>query len=210
MSGAEFAFVIGVLSGTITVVDSVFKIYSSARNNTIPQTFRDAALKIPFFKETLKGVEKRMTECHVTQEHTLDVKDIIQNCKGNVGLLEWKIRQGIPRPYASRISRFITSARAHRDSERVMKLTKGILEDIQLLGQWLAIQPQVETELRESTSTDNSLSSSIPSSYCGDATDFHPVHRTLHIHSRPGERNFISGSGAVYIGSRQIFNSTSH
>ena len=204
MSGAEFAFVMGILSGTITVVDSIVRIYISAKRNRMPQAFRDAALKIPFFQETLKAMEHQLVEYHISRGGiTSDVKGILQHCKANVEDLEVKFRRSIPQPCASRIRRIIMSARAHRDGEQVAKLTKWILDDIQLLGQRLAIQTQLRTEL---TSAVSSLSSSSPTSCSDVCTSYRQAHRYPHAHSTSGDQNLVFGSGVLYVGCNQIFN----
>ena len=202
MSGAELAFVIGVISGTITIVESIVDICGRSRNQDFPEAFCDQAQKLPFIRETLIEIEKRLSGCSQNESSIDALQQIVQSCHKKLSLLETIFSRNIPEPNASRIGRLVMSVRARRQGSRATQLTKDVLDDVQLLAHRLAAQAVTERQVPETEAIIISTSSTTD-------TRLRSIHRGCgrqNTHSISGDQNISLGAGTLYIAEHQIFN----
>ena len=211
MSGTEFSLIVGLVSGTITIVDSIVKICSQARKGGLPNGFRDIAQKLPLIRETLRVVEERLTDDIPTDLPRGAIEEFAQDCKNKVTHLELVCSKCISEPCTSRLDRLVTSAKAHLQSAKVVSLTKDLLEHVQLLAQLLAIQEPSRKQIQEIETAIKKLSpraysTGLQHNAAGNYTRIvHLGRGTQNIHSSSGDQNVILGSGIQYIGHEQLF-----
>ncbi len=135
MSGAEFSFVIGLVSGTITVLDTLVKAFKAAQHGCAPEAFGEVTERLSLVQETLRAVERRMAESGPDDEPDTNLRPVIQSCRTKVGKLQVILDKSVPQPSASTARRCIVALRAHSRAQSVGKLARAVLEDMQLIAQ---------------------------------------------------------------------------
>ncbi|MCJ1334539.1 hypothetical protein MMC10_011251 [Thelotrema lepadinum] len=211
MSGMEFPLVIGIISGTATIIDSIVKICSEARKGTLSKTFRNTAQRLSLIRETLRVIEKRVTDDVSTDVSSGAIEEFVRDCKDKVDHLELACEKCIPEASASRLDRLLASTRAHAQSAKVVSLTKELLENVQLLVQRLAIHEPPRNQLQDiETAIETLQSQAWSTGLQHKAAGIHT--RTVHygygsqnVHNNPGDQNIVLGTGAQYVGHTQVF-----
>ena len=204
MSGAEVVAAIGIVSGIITIVDSIIKVCNSTKAGNLPPSFRGMARKLPLVQETLRAVEKRLTEHHHDKQTFTSIADVLHNCESDISILDSIFKQSIPQQNTSKLNRIRSIARPHGQRDRVAALAKGMLEDVQLLTQRLTVQEAAAKHIQDVSARAKGRSNGeeTANSYY---TISHYGSGYQNIHSGSEKQNLVLGSVAQYNRNNQVF-----
>ena len=134
MSGAEACLVIGLISGIITVLDTVAKVSNAVKDESgLPVSFREIDQRLPLIQDILRTAEERLTGCPPDEKSCKALTVPLDGCKKKAVQLE-NIFQKAIRPNSSRLGAYHTAMLTVGNGNKVLVLMKGILEDIQLLA----------------------------------------------------------------------------
>jgi hypothetical protein len=87
MSGAEAAFVVGLISGVISIIEATKTVYDAAKDaKGQPEVFRQAAARLPLVIEILHSAEERAQALHETAQEALE--PILESCKAKAETLK--------------------------------------------------------------------------------------------------------------------------
>lgn len=135
MSGAEAGLVVGLISGTIAIVDATKKIYDAAKDQQgLPAAFREVAERLPLVQTILHSAEARARGANVSSEASKTVNSILGPCKSKVKKLEEIFRKVIPQQGGSMLDRYYKAVRTLGKDDKVETLMKGILDNLNLLS----------------------------------------------------------------------------
>ena len=199
MSGAE---VIGLISGTITVLDVITKLYVSLKDaQHLPQAFREVNDRLPLARNTLRIAEERIKVIPDT-ESCGAMKPTVESCKGRAERLKNILQEVALEPDASRLHRYRLAVRRFGKESRVEELMKGMLEDVHLLAGNRAIKAATETQVGELLKAIQELSDVPPS--VADEKNTSPTFAVFgngHQFNNTGEgvQNIHSGNGHQYF-----------
>ena len=104
MSGAEAAFVIGLISGIIAIVESTKKVYDAAKDDKgLPKAFREAAQRLPFVNHILGIVEGKVKGNSPDEALYETMEPVLGACKEKTMRLQEVFEKCIPDAKASTI-----------------------------------------------------------------------------------------------------------
>ena len=147
MSGAEAGLVVGLISGTIALVDATKKVYDAAKDQLgLPAAFREVAQRLPLVQTILGNAKVRAEGGQVDDEASKAAKSILEPCKSRVKKLEEIFRKVIPQEGGSRLDRYYKAARTLGKDGKVETLMKGILDDLNLLSVQCGMETGVHVE----------------------------------------------------------------
>jgi hypothetical protein len=107
MSGAE---VIGLISGTIAIIDETAKVYAAANHASgLPEAFRDIAKRLPLVQETLEAVQKHLN-ANPDEACYQAMKPVLEGCKDKATRLKAIFEKVVPHADASRMDRYVLPA----------------------------------------------------------------------------------------------------
>lgn len=205
MSGADTAgLVIGLISGTLTILESVKNCYSSYQNVTgIPEVFREVAQKLPLVLEILRGFERSFRYSDQDPDAFEAFMRTLTGCKDKAAYLDQVFKEVMPNGDLARSTRYCLVVRCLGKDSRLEHLMKGILEDIQLLYTKLAIDSAGEAQaqrLAEAIEEVSALPPSLPDHLSEGQSPLYINHGSApqNIHGGVGAQHNYSGSGAVY------------
>lgn len=146
MSGAE---VIGLVSGILTIIDTISKLYSAIENtHNLPQAFREVGRRLPLIQDTLKIAEERMNRNDHGTTYAA-IRPAVKSCKETAERLKQILQELAPGPDSSRVQRYRLAVRMLGKDSQVEKLMKSILEDVYLLAGNQAIRAATEAQVGE-------------------------------------------------------------
>ncbi|KAH6976720.1 hypothetical protein EDB80DRAFT_899880 [Ilyonectria destructans] len=147
MSGAE---VIGLISGIIAIVDAAVKVYTATTNASgLPEAFHDVAKRLPLVQETLQTAGGHLNTTNPDEAFYKAMKPVLEGCKDKATRLAEIFEKAIPQADASRMERYLLAARTLGKGSTVESLTKGILDDVQLLAGNRVTKLATEAEIGE-------------------------------------------------------------
>lgn len=80
MSGAEAGFVVGLISGVISIIEATKTVYDTAKDaKGQPEAFRQVAARLPLVIEILHSAEGRTHTLDETAQEALE--PILESCK---------------------------------------------------------------------------------------------------------------------------------
>ena len=80
MSGTEAAFVVGLISGVISIIEATKTAYDAAKDaKGQPEAFRQVAARLPLVIEILRSVTERIQSLDETAQEALE--PILESCK---------------------------------------------------------------------------------------------------------------------------------
>ncbi|KAF4637350.1 hypothetical protein G7Y89_g706 [Cudoniella acicularis] len=95
MSGTEAAFVVGLISGVISIIEATKTVYNAAKDaKGQPEAFRQVAARLPLVIEILRSATERMQSLNETAQEALE--PILESCKAKAENLK-KIFQKVAR-----------------------------------------------------------------------------------------------------------------
>ena len=208
MSGAEAGLVLGLISSTITIIDTIVKVYNDVKDaGGIPITFREITRRLPLIRNTLGIAEAHITKGSLDGESGRAIKPIVEGCKDKALRLEIMFRKVVPQANISGLDRYRIAIRALGKGNQVEALMKGMLEDVQLLAGNYAIKASTEAEVERLVKAIEELSAMPPSlskDTPGDSINNYGS-GTLNANAGDGTQNNNTGSGKQFIGEKQYF-----
>jgi hypothetical protein len=200
MSGAE---VIGIISGTIAILDAVTKVYSAVIDASgLPPAFRDVARRLPLVQHTLQTAETHLNKYNPDEESYRAMKPTLEGCKDKAKRLEKIFQKVVPRDNTPTLERYFMAVRTVGKGDRVETLMKGMLEDVQLLTGNRAIEAATEAqvgELEKALKEVSTIPPSLPTDGSSPSiTNFGPGPQNIHTGS--GNQNNNTGSGQQFNG----------
>jgi PII-like signaling protein len=87
MSGAEAGFVVGLISGVISIIEATKTVYDAAKDaRGQPEAFRQVATRLPLVIEILRSAEERAQALDEMAQETLE--HIVKSCKAKAEKLQ--------------------------------------------------------------------------------------------------------------------------
>lgn len=134
MSGAEAVAILGVISSIFSIIDGTKQVYDAATSaEGLPGAFRDVASRLPIIINILSTAEQRIKNGDITEESYKGVTQVIQSCQEKARKLEKLFHKVIPGENASRRKRYLSAVKTLGKGDKLEKLMKGMLEDVQFL-----------------------------------------------------------------------------
>jgi hypothetical protein len=198
MSGAEAAFVVGLISGVISIIEATKTIYDAAKDTKgQPEAFRQVAARLPLVIEILHSSEVKAQALDETAQEALE--PILESCKTKAEKLKKIFQKVIRKDDDKWYDRYRKALGTLGKGDKVECLMEGILKDIQVLVckrlMGTATDAQVK-EIDEAIKQMNEMPSSLP----GEAGS--------QTHSGSGDNiGIFGGSGSVNISKRDFFQS---
>ena len=135
MSGAEVVSILNLISSIITIVNQIEKVYDASTDRRgLPETFREALARLPVVRATLESAKEPFEKGEVDEASYTGVIQIVEACQSKVHKLESIIQETIPADGASFLKRYYEAVKALGKGNKVEKLVKSILRDVQLLA----------------------------------------------------------------------------
>ncbi|KAM6535843.1 hypothetical protein FALCPG4_005377 [Fusarium falciforme] len=129
------AEVTGVISAIITIIEASIKIYRTAADaSDIPQSFRDAASRLPLVQDTLKLATDGFAEDALDPQSYVSLSAVLDKCTDRVAVLLDIFQLVIVPARASRAERYLRALKTIPQAEKVESLMEGIMVDLQLLA----------------------------------------------------------------------------
>lgn len=192
MSGAEATFVVGLVSGVISIIDATKKIYDAAKDaEGQPEAFRQVAARLPLVIEILHSAEAKTRALNETAQDPLE--HILKSCKAKAEKLQEIFHKVIRKDDDKWYDRYMRALSTLGKGDKVESLMGEILKDVQVIA----------CEKLEGTATDDQLKKleeaikemkEIPSSLTDEAGT------VTQTHSGSGDNIGHSGSGNIYAG----------
>jgi len=192
VSSAEAAFVVGLISSVISIIDATKTVYDAVGNaKGQPEAFRLVAARLPLVIEILRSAEERAS---TLDEIVMDaIEETLESCKMKAENLKKIFQKVIRKDNDKWFDRYKKALSALGPGNKVECLMEGILKDTQLLAceklMGIATEFQVKG-LEEGIKEMKGMPSSL-------REDTRSVTQT---HSGSGDNIGHSGSGNIYAG----------
>ena len=148
MSGAEAGFVVGLISGVISLIEATKTVYDAAKDaRGQPETFRQVATRLPLVIEILRGAEKRAQALDETAQEALE--HIVKSCKVKAEKLQEIFQKVIRKDDDKWYDRYKKALGTLGKGDKVECLMKGILKDIQVLACEILMGTATEAQVKE-------------------------------------------------------------
>ncbi|KXH34001.1 hypothetical protein CSIM01_02336 [Colletotrichum simmondsii] len=196
MSGAE---IIGVVSGTIAIIDAIIKIHEAVSDASgVPQAFRDAVGWLPLLRETMMVIKNDL-DVREDGASILALEDLLESCNKKVQALE-KIFDAVKVvPSAPRAQRYASATRAWGKSRQLGELTRGIQSDMQLLAANYSVSASVRMRIRERLEDEYTVTAR-HQGYGSEHSFRNYGTGTQNIHAGNGDQIVNTGSGGQFFG----------
>ncbi|KAM3072635.1 hypothetical protein ACMFMF_006974 [Clarireedia jacksonii] len=215
MSGiGEASLVIGMISSIISIIEAVKEVYDAVDDDSgLPKNFKKSAAKLPLIARLLEDAETYVKSANNDTQTAF--MPTLKNCQQQAEKLQGLFSKVMPEDNDSRAERYLKAARTIGKGGRVETLTKGILEDLQLMAtKFPAITPpKKKQELEKAIEEVSKMEPSLPDGfeenhgfahYGSGAQNNNTGSGIQHNNSGAGNQN--SGSGQQYIGTNHIDN----
>jgi len=188
MSGAEAGFVVGLISGVISIIEATKTVYDAAKDaKGQPEAFRQVAALVI---EILHSAEERTHALDETAQEALE--PILESCKAKAENLKKIFQKVIRKDDDKWYDRYKKALSTLGKGDKVECLMEGILKDIQVLAcerlMGTATEAQVK-EIEEAIKQMNEMPSSLQDE-AGSVTQ---------TSSGSGDNIAHTGSGTMYI-----------
>jgi hypothetical protein len=192
MSGAEAGFVIGLISGVISIIEAAKTVSDAAKDATgQPEAFRQVAARLPLVIEILRSAKERALALDDTAQEALE--PILESCKAKAENLNKIFQKVIRKDDDKWFDRYKKALGTLGKGDKVESLMEGILKDTQLLAYEKLMGIATETqakELEEGIKEMKEMPSSLPEE-TGSLNQ---------KHSGSGDNIAHRGSGSIYAG----------
>jgi hypothetical protein len=164
MSGAEAVFVVGLISGVISIIEATKTVYDAAKDaKGQPAAFRQVAARLPLVIEILRSATERLQSLDETAQEALE--GFLESLKKKAEKLEKIFRKVIRKDDDKWFDRYKKAAETVMKGEKVECLMEEILKDIQILAcerlMGTATEAQVK-EIEEAIKQMDEMPSSLP------------------------------------------------
>lgn len=190
---------ISLISGAITIFDTILKDYRNAKDaNSLPPVFRQVSHRLPLALDTLRSVETQINEYDLEEETCRAMKDILEACRDKANSLEKIVAKVAPQTAALRLKRYHAVVRSLGKGHRVETLMHDILKDVQLLAGNNAVKTATGEQAQKLLDAMRELSEippSLPEETAHTYENFGSGPQN--IHSRVGSQYNNTGKGNV-------------
>ncbi|KAK7968784.1 hypothetical protein PG988_007857 [Apiospora saccharicola] len=198
MSGAgEGAAMLGLISGALTIIEAVQKVYDAAKNaEDIPKAFQEVALRLPLLRETLEIVEQQCNRDDFDDLASSEVLSSVRRIKKKLRKLETIFNKCIPTEDSSRFERYILALRTLGKDHKVEKLMKSLLETSQDIVNHHSIRAATADQvdrLGKALKDISALEPSVPDNVIED-----PNISARNVHTGSGDLNTASGNARQF------------
>jgi N-terminal domain on NACHT_NTPase and P-loop NTPases len=196
MSGAEASFVVGLISGVISIVEATKRVYDAAKDaKGQPEAFRQVVARLPLVIDILRSVETRAQELDEQVEEALE--HILKSCKAKAEKLQEIFQKVVRKDDDKWYDRYKKAVATVGKGAKVENLLGEILKDIQVIAceklEGTATGAQVK-ELEQAIKEMNEMSHSLQEQTGGV---------TQH-HYGSGNNNVNTGEGFQHTGTGDI------
>jgi hypothetical protein len=192
MSGAEAGFVIGLISGVISIIEAAKTVFDAAKDaKGQPEAFRQVAARLPLVIEILRSAKERVLALDDTAQEALE--PTLESCKAKAENLNKIFQKVIRKDDDKWFDRYKKALGTLGKGDKVESLMEGILKDTQLLAYEKLMGIATETqakELKEGIKEMKEMPSSLPEE-TGSLNQ---------KHSGIGDNIAHRGSGNIYAG----------
>ncbi|KFZ24680.1 hypothetical protein V502_00841, partial [Pseudogymnoascus sp. VKM F-4520 (FW-2644)] len=190
MSGAEASFVVGLISGVISIIDATKTVYDAAKDaKGQPEAFRQVAARLPLVTEILHRAKAKTGALNETAQDPLE--HILKSCKGKAEKLQEIFQKVIRKDDNKWYDRYKKALSTLGKGDKVETLMGEILKDVQVIAceklEGTASSAQLKT-LEEAIREMKEM----PSSLTDEAGT------VAQTHSGSGDNIGHSGSGSIY------------
>ena len=148
MSGAEAAFVIGLISGVISIIEATKTVYDAAKDaKGQPEAFRQVAARLPLVTAILHKAKERTQTLDETAQEALE--PTLESCKTKAEKLEKIFRKVIRTDDDKWYDRYKKAVGTLGKQGRVEGLMEGILKDIQVIACEKLMGTATDAEVKE-------------------------------------------------------------
>lgn len=192
------AEVAGVISAIITIIEASIKIYHTASDASgPPQSFRDAASRLPLIQDTLKLAVDGLAEEALDPESRASLATVLEKCTDRAAMLLDIFQAVVASAGTSKTEIYLKALKTIPKAERVETLMNGIMEDLQLLATNHAVKAatrkQIEALMDRMDVYDDTCPSPITLNNSGSGGQY--------IHNGIGHQHIMSGTGTQINGS---------
>jgi hypothetical protein len=192
MSGAEAGFVIGLISGVISIIEAAKTVFDAAKDaKGQPEAFRQVAARLPLVIEILRSAKERVLALDDTAQEALE--PTLESCKAKAENLNKIFQKVIRKDDDKWFDRYKKALGTLGKGDKVESLMEGILKDTQLLAYEKLMGIATETQakgLKEGIKEMKEMPSSLPEE-TGSLNQ---------KHSGIGDYIAHRGSGNIYAG----------
>ncbi|KAH8782070.1 hypothetical protein BGZ57DRAFT_886228 [Hyaloscypha finlandica] len=208
MSGAEAGFVIGLISGLISIIEATKTVYNAAKDAKDQlEAFRQVAARLPLVIEILHNAKKATQRLDETAQEALE--PILESCKAKAENLKEIFQKVIRKDDDKWHDRYKKALGTLGKGDKVECLMEGILKDIQVLAcerlQGTATEAQVK-EIEEAIKQMNEIPSSLPDEAWGIIQTHtgirHWGSETINIRKAPGDFYHSHNTGPATFGGK--------
>jgi hypothetical protein len=214
MSGAEAAFVVGLISSVISIIEATKTVYDAAKDaKGQPEAFRQVAARLPLVTTILYKAKERTQTLDETAQEALE--PTLESCKTKAEKLEKMFRKVVRTDDDKWYDRYKKAVGTLGKQGRVEGLIEGILKDIQVLACERLMGTATDSQVKEIEAAIKQMED-MPSSLPEETrAGVHQEHSgsgdnigatggaTLNLHKGTGDlyHNVISG-GATFGGKK--------
>jgi hypothetical protein len=191
MSGAEAAFVVGLISGVISIIEATKTVYDAAKDaKGQPEAFRQVAARLPLVIEILRSATERIQSLDETAQEALE--PILESCKAKAENLKKTFQKVIQKNDDKWYDRYKKAVGTLGKGGRVECLMEGILKDIQVLAYENLIGTATDAQMKELGEAINQMNE-MPPSLLDEARG------VIQTHTGSGDNIGHSGPGTMTI-----------
>ena len=133
MSGADAGFVVGLISGVISIIEATKTVYNAVKDaKGQPEAFRQVAARLPLVITILRSAKERTHTLDETAQEAL--KSILESCKDKAENLKKIFQKVIRKDDDKWYDRYKKALSTPGKGDKVECLMEGILKDIQVLA----------------------------------------------------------------------------
>ena len=215
MSGAEASFVVGLISGVLTIIKATKTVYDAAKDaQGQPEAFRQVAARLPLIINILDAAGKRAHTLDETAQEALET--LLEACKVKAEALQKIFRKVVRKDddkWYDRYKKAVVGTLGKQS--RVEGLMEGILKDIQVLVYEKLPGTASETEAEEIENAITQMKD-MPSSLQDESEDALQQHHSgsgdnigatggsvLNLHKGTGDQYHNNITGDANFGSKK-------
>jgi hypothetical protein len=191
MSGTEATFVIGLISGVISIIEATKTIYNAAKDaKGQPEAFRQVAVRLPLVSKILHSAKKKIQTLDETEQEALE--PILKSCKAKAANLEEIFQKVVRKDDDKWYDRYRKAVATVTKGSKVESLIGEILKDVQVIACEKLEGTATSAEVKEMKEMPSSLQDETGG---GNLTSYGSGHNIL---TSGGNTNINSGSGEFY------------
>lgn len=197
MSGAEAAFVIGLVSGVIAIVEATKTVYDAAKDaKGQPEAFRQVAARLPLVIKILGQAKERLLTLDETDQEAQE--DLLKSLKDKTAKLEEIFQKVVRKDDDKWYERYTKAAKTVLKGDKVEGLMEGILKDIQVLAFERLTGVATEADKKEVEEGIKHMKQ-LPPSLEGETA------YVVQNHQGSGNNNANTGAGAMHTGTGDLY-----